>query len=429
MGIKDRLKTGIQKNLNQKYIKRLLGIIAKKPILYTYGSTFSSVSDKYLNIFTIESLRDAYSDNSHPVGFGSLFVPYEMLHALEITPFPPEVMAGFTAGLGIASQTIKQSASNWYSQDLCTFHRSASGALELDVFPKPDFILATNLACDAAQKSFYIYSKKYGIEKNFYLIDVPYHYSKESLQYLTGQLKNIYMDISSKTGREPDYSKFREIISLSNEFRNWAVKVNDLRKDLTEYPPYFNALNYILPFHVLPGTEKAVTLYKHMYRELKKYLAIQQGKNGSKGNLPKRILWLHLKPYYKSEIFDILKKENCIVVFEEINYVYWPELDPLKPFESLAKKMLSHFLGGKIDNRVKVILDIAREYKIDGAVLFSHWGCRQSNGGARIIKDSLKKLGIPTLVIDGDCVDRNNSSHGQIKTRMQGFLEILNSKT
>jgi len=91
--------------------------------------------------------------------------------------------------------------------------------------------------------------------------------------------------------------------------------------------------------------------------------------------------------------------------------------------------MLSHFLGGKIDNRVKVIINIAREYKIDGAVLFSHWGCRQSNGGARIIKDSLKKLGIPTLVIDGDCVDRNNSSHGQIKTRMQGFLEILNSKT
>ena len=237
------------------------------------------------------------------------------------------------------------------------------------------------------------------------------------------------MDISSKTGREPDYSKFREVINLSNEFRKWAIKVNDLRKDLTEYPPYFNALNYILPFHVLSGTEKAVTLYKHMYRELKKYSYTQQEKNGSKKNPPKRILWMHLKPYYKSEIFDILKKENCIVSFEEINYVYWPELDPLKPFESLAKKMLSHFLGGKIDNLVNVILDLAREYKIDGVVLFSHWGCRQSNGGARIIKDNLKKLSIPTLVIDGDCVDRNNSSHGQIKTRMQGFLEILNSKT
>jgi len=212
MGIKDRLKTGIQKNLNQKYIKRLLGIIAKKPILYTYGSTFSSVSDKYLNIFTIESLRKAYSDNYRPVGYGSLFLPYEMIHALGITPFLPEVMAGFTAGLGLAAQTIKQASLNWYSQDLCTFHRSASGAQELEVFPKPDFILTTNLACDAAQKSFYIYSKKYDIEKNFYLIDVPYRYSQESLFYLTAQIKNIYMDISSKSGRKPDISKLSEAI-------------------------------------------------------------------------------------------------------------------------------------------------------------------------------------------------------------------------
>jgi len=429
MGIKDRLKTGIQKNLNQKYINRLLGIIGKKPILYAYGSTFSSVFNKYLNIFTIESLRDAYSGNGRPIGYGSLFIPYEMLHALDIIPFPPEIMAGFTAVLGIAAQTIKQSSSNWYSQDLCTFHRSASGAVELDVFPKPDFILTTNLACDAAQKSFYIYSKKYNIEKNFYLIDVPYEYSRESLRYLTEQIKNIYMDLSSKTGREPDNSKFREIIRFSNEFRKWAIKVNDIRKTLTDYPPYFNALNYILPFHVLPGTEKAVNLYKYMYMELKKYLERQPHKNIGKKEKSKKTLWLHLKPYYKSEIFDILKKENCIVAFEEISYVYWPELDPLKPFESLAKKMLSHFLGGKIDNRINVILKLARDYKIDGAVLFSHWGCRQSNGGARIIKDKLNKSGIPTLVLDGDCVDQNNSSHGQIKTRMQGFLEILNSKT
>ena len=429
MGIKNRLKAGIQKNLNQKYIKKLLGIIAKKPILYTYGSTFSSVSNKYLNIFTIESLKDAYSDNSHPVSYGSLFIPYEMLHALGITPFLPEVMAGFTAGLGTAAQTIKQSSSNWYSQDLCTFHRSASGAVELDVFPKPDFILTTNLACDAAQKSFYIYSKKYNIEKNFYLIDVPYECSKESLRYLTGQIKNICMDICLKSGRKLDLSKFAEAINFSNEFRKWAIKVNDIRKTLSYYPPYFNALNYILPFHVLAGTDKAVIFYKYMYGELKKYLDRQPKKKPDKKGAPKRILWLHLKPYYRSEVFDILERKNSIVAFEEINHVYWPELDPLRPFESLAKKMLSHFLGGKIDNRINAILSHVREYKIDGAVLFVHWGCRQSNGGARIIKDSLKKIGIPTLVLDGDCVDQNNYSHGQTKTRMQGFLEILNSKT
>ena len=169
MGVKDRLKNDIQRNLNRRYIKRLLGIISVKPLLYAYGNTFPSAADKYLNIFTIGGLKKAYSDNSGPVGYGSLLLPYEMFHAMGITPFLPEVMAGFTAGLGLAPQTLKKASSGWYSQDLCTFHRSASGAVEMDLFPEPDFIVTTNLACDAAQKSFYIDSIKYNIEKNFYM--------------------------------------------------------------------------------------------------------------------------------------------------------------------------------------------------------------------------------------------------------------------
>ncbi|HEY4662237.1 MAG TPA: 2-hydroxyacyl-CoA dehydratase family protein [Candidatus Humimicrobiaceae bacterium] len=427
MGIKDRLKTGIQKNLNQRYIKRLLGIMSVKPVLYAYGKTFPSASDRYLNIFTIESLKKAYSGSNRPVGYGSLFVPFEMFYALGITPFLPEVMAGFTAGLGLAPQTLKEASSNWYSQDLCTFHRSASGAVELDLFPRPDYIITSNLACDAAQKSFYMHSLKYDIEKNFYLIDVPYRYSEESLRYLTSQIKNICTDICSKTGKKLDISMFEEAIKLSNELRKLAIEVGSLRKTLVNYPPSFNGLNFIMPFHGLAGTKEAVILYKEIYKDLKKYLD-KQHKEGPDRNKPaKRILWLHLKPYYRNEIFDILYRENCRVVFEEINHVYWPELDYKKPFESLAKKMLSNFLAGSIDNRIDITLKAARDYKADGTILFSHWGCRQSNGGARIIKDSLKKLNIPTLVLDGDCVDQSNSSQGQVKTRLQGFIEILNS--
>lgn len=434
MSIKDRLKKDIQKNLNRRYIKRLLGIISVKPLLYAYGSTFPSAADRYLNIFTIESLKKAYSDSNNPVCYGSLFLPYEMFYALGLTPFLPEVMAGFTAGLNLTSRTLQEASSKWYSQDLCTFHRSASGAVELDLFPEPDFIITTNLACDAAQKSFYIDSLKYNIEKNFYLIDVPYHNSEKSLQYLTGQIKKIYFDICKKTGKNPDMSRFSEIINLSNEFREWAIKVNNLRKVLTDYPPFYNGLNFILPFHGLAGTKEAVILYRQMYREFKEYLDRQNAssaasnKRSAERKSIKRILWLHLKPYYKNEIFDMLDSENCRVVFEEMNYVYWPELDPDRPFESLARKMLSHFLAGSIDRRIDMITRAAGEYRADGAILFSHWGCRQSNGAARIIKDSLKKINIPTLVLDGDCVDKNNSSQGQVKTRLQGFIEILKSK-
>jgi benzoyl-CoA reductase/2-hydroxyglutaryl-CoA dehydratase subunit BcrC/BadD/HgdB len=420
--IKENLKQGIQRNLDRNYISRVLNLIGLRPILSTYGSTFSSSSDKYLNIASIKSLKKAYNSNQ-PVAFGSLFFSHEFFHALGIVPFLPEVMAGFTAGLGLADRTLKEASSRWYTPDLCTFHRSASGAVEMDLFPEPKFIIVTNLACDAAQKTFYIDAKKYGVEKNYFLIDVPYEKNEKNISYLAKQLEETAENICRKLGRKTDPEKFSKVIELSNEFRSWAVKINEIRLELTDYPKNFNGLNFILPFHALAGTTDAVQLYREIYNELSNHL-----ENQKKDMDFKKILWLHLKPYYKNNIFNILQDNNYIVAFEEINYVYWPELDPKKPFESLALKMLSHPLNGSIQNRVDAVVRMALEYKIDGVILFSHWGCRHSNGGGRIIKDSLKDINVPALILDGDCLNKNNSSEGQIYTRLQGFMEIINAR-
>jgi benzoyl-CoA reductase/2-hydroxyglutaryl-CoA dehydratase subunit BcrC/BadD/HgdB len=424
--IKDNLRTKIRNNLKRDYIRKILNIIGSKPILLAYGATFSSQSDKYLNIVSIKSIKKSYSDK-YPIAFGSLFLPYELFHSLEIVPFLPEVMAGFTGGLGLTDRTLKEASSRWYTPDLCTFHRCASGAVELDLFPIPQFLICANLACDAAQKTFYIDAKKYGIVDNFYLVDVPYEKNIKSISYLAKQFETISQDISKKLQKDLNFARFKNTIKLSNEFRNWALKVNDLRKEMAIYPKNFNGLNFILPFHGLAGTKDAVVLYKNIYKEFKKFLEEQKKKETDTKKI-KRLLWLHLKPYYKNDFFSLLGKNNYILAFEEINYVYWPELDPEKPFESLAIKTLSHFLNGSVENRVNAITGMAKDYKTDGVIMFSHWGCRHSNGGGRIIKDSLKKYDIPTLILDGDCLNKNNSSVGQITTRLQGFMEIIDSK-
>jgi len=444
--IKEGLKTNIRNNLDKENIKKILNVISAGPVLSACGATFASKSDKYLNIYSIKSLQRAYS-RKYPVAYGSLFLPYELFHALGISPFLPEVIGGFTGGMGLADRTLKEAASRWYTPDLCTFHRSASGAVEMGLFPEPDFIICANVACDAAQKTFYIDAKKFGIEDKYYLIDVPYKNSPKAVSLLAMQLESISSDIAAKLGKKLDPDYFAAIINCSNEFRDWAIKVNDLRKELLFYPKNFNGLNFILPFHGLAGTKEAANLYKNIYLELKEFLEVQNGiisgnKKYKAGNVYKgktipsaqklkdtrKILWMHLKPYYKNNLFTMLEENNYTVVFEEISNVYWPRLDPEKPFEALAIKMLSNPLNGSIENRVNAILKIAAEYGIDGAILFAHWGCRHSNGGARILKDSLKNIDIPLLILDGDCLNKNNSSEGQLSTRLQGFIEIVDCR-
>jgi benzoyl-CoA reductase/2-hydroxyglutaryl-CoA dehydratase subunit BcrC/BadD/HgdB len=445
--LKENLKLKIQNNLDRNYIRNILNIIGKKPVLAAYGATFASRSDKYLNIASIKSVSRAYNPKNN-VAYGSLFLPYEMFHALDLAPFLPEVMGGFTGGMGLADRTLKEASSRWYTPDLCTFHRSASGAVELNIFPVPNFLICSNLACDAAQKTFYMDAKKFGLEDNYYLIDTPYDKDESSIKYLTSQLEEVSADICRKSGKKLDMRKFKKTIRLSNEFRYWAIKASDIRKELFVYPGHFDGLSFIMPFHALAGTKDAVDVYKNMYFELSGFLKKQ--KNGSSlkntgirgiiggsrtsindknsGDKVKKILWLHLKPYYNNNIFNLLENNNYKVVFEEISNVYWPELDPEKPFESLAVKMLSHPLNGSVQNRVNAILKMVKDFNVDGVIMFAHWGCRHSNGGARIIKDSLKEQDIPMLLLDGDCLNKNNSSEGQMMTRLQGFMEIVDAR-
>jgi len=453
--IKQNLKVKIQNNLDRNYIRKTLRIVGKRPVLAAYGATFASKSDKYLNIATIKSVSRAYNPKN-TVAYGSLFLPYEMFHALDLAPFLPEVMGGFTGGMGIADRTLKEASSRWYTPDLCTFHRSASGAMELDIFPIPNFLICSNLACDAAQKTFYMDAKKFGLENRYYLIDAPYEKDESSIKYLAAQLEAVSADICRKSGKKLDLGKFKKSIRLSNEFRQWALKASDIRKELLMYPRNFDGLSFILPFHGLAGTKDAVDVYKNMYFELSGFLKKQKSgsfkdtrsrwrpgggriigdnNNGGGSNSDnkssgkvKKILWLHLKPYYNNNIFNLLENNNYKVVFEEISHVYWPELDPDKPFVSLAIKMLSHPLNGSVQNRVNAILKMAKDFNVDGVIMFAHWGCRHSNGGARIIKDSLKDQDIPMLLLDGDCLNKNNSSEGQMLTRLQGFMEIVDAR-
>ena len=44
---------------------------------------------------------------------------------------------------------------------------------------------------------------------------------------------------------------------------------------------------------------------------------------------------------------------------------------------------------------------------------------------ALLQKEAMKEEGIPMLILDGDGIDKRNNHDGQIKTRLEAFLEML----
>ena len=58
----------------------------------------------------------------------------------------------------------------------------------------------------------------------------------------------IFYSVSAKIKSKPSIEDLKKSINYSNEFRKQALKVNTIRKELFDYPIYYNGLNYILPF-------------------------------------------------------------------------------------------------------------------------------------------------------------------------------------
>lgn len=65
------------------------------------------------------------------------------------------------------------------------------------------------------------------------------------------------------------------------------------------------------------------------------------------------------------------------------------------------------------------------ELRPDAVINFCHWGCKQAFGGSMLLKEKMQELGIPMINLDGDGIDKRNSHDGQIKTRLEAFLEMI----
>ncbi len=358
----------------------------------------------------------------YPSVWVSLFTPPEIFHAMKILPFSVEMASTAIAGLGFNLRFLQRAENNLYLRDTCSFCRCVIGMALEGLLPPPRALVSTSLLCEGTVCTFEQLSKLCG--GDYFLLEVPYESNSSAVEYLAYQFQELVKFLEHHTGRKLSPRSLEEAIVLSNQARNCMLKVNDLRRTIPSPMSGIEALGYVVAPTLGLGTKRIIDIYRKLAEELER--RIETGRPAVEREKI-RLLWLHLKPYYSNQFIGYVEDNSfgSVIAFEEFNYIYWEEMDPGEPYISLARKTLSHHANGSIERRVEAISKMVDDYSIDGVIHFSHWGCRQSCGGVRLIKDALAKKGIPFLVLDGDCLDSRNYSEAQTRTRFEGFLEIL----
>lgn len=355
-----------------------------------------------------------------PVVWSSPLVPAELLAALGIGSVKPEAIGAVLASVGQGGRLLERADAEPLSADCCSFQRVAVAALGAGLVPVPRAFLATTPICDDSQVMGGYLGRKH--DRPFFLVDVPAVASQAAERYVLDQLRGLVGPLEKIAGRALEPERLAAAVRESNRARTHWLEANRMRR---EHPPVaYGAASLrltggpLLQKLGLPQTADA----------LRDYAGEIRGRIDAGTFLPvrRRLLWLHLYPLYDARFMRFVEEElGLVVVFEESSDVWWDELDPRDPFPGFARRIMGCPFAGPVERRVEAVTRLARAYRADGVVHFSHRGCKSLTGGFPFVARALRKEGVPVLELSGDCVDNRSPATAPWRSRLEAFAEML----
>jgi len=125
-----------------------------------------------------------------------------------------------------------------------------------------------------------------------------------------------------------------------------------------------------------------------------------------------------------SELF--LSLRTCIVASTYCNSWIFDQLDPAEPFESMARAYTELFIVRDESYKEEYIKSCYKFFKFHGIIFHDAKTCPNNSNNRYGMPERLgRRLGIPTLTINGDLNDLRCYSEEQAKTNIEAFIEQL----
>ena len=365
--------------------------------------------------------------------------PAELLRSFGFEVHFPENHGALLGATRTAGDLIPESSKLGYSNDICSYLTADIGSYlkkqtpltehyGLTGPPKPDLIVYNTNQCREVQDWFSYFGRElncptFGINPPRHVDEV----TKEEIDDVTAQFKELIPICEKVTGIKFDIDRFRETIKLSKEATDLWKKVL-WTASVTPAPiSFFDATIHMGPIVVLRGTQIAKDYYATLLSELQ-----EKVKNGVGflENERSRIYWDGMPIWGKlrsmSDLF--IQNNTAVVASTYCNSWVFDAFDERHPFESSAKAYTEIFINRSESAKEKILAQLIEDFRIDGMIFHDAKTCsNNSNNRFGMPQRITEKTGIPTLVIEADLCDLRFYSEGQSITKIETFLEQIES--
>ena len=346
-------------------------------------------------------------------GWLCTYVPEEIMHAAGILP---------VRITGYSQETELDDGNAYLYVNNCSFSRSC---LQLGLRGEYDFLdgVVGGSTCDGARRLFDLWR---------HYIGTPFHHVLTVPRKFTTKAHDLYYhEVVQFTQHLEEFLGFKiadealyESIKLYNESRRLLRELYDLRR--LDKPPITGA-------ETMEVLNASFRMPKEVFNQWLESLLVEVSASGNTHRGRARLMLVG-SVLTNAEFIKSIEDQGGLVVTDELctSTRYWSDpvvLDGAEsPLQAIAHRYLSNFPCARMfpsDERFNRIIDFALDFKVDGVISQIIRYCVQYAHDLPLLTQRLKKHGIPTLALD---VEYGTSGSGQIQTRVQAFLEMLEAK-
>lgn len=357
-------------------------------------------------------------------GYICCFAPLEMMTALDIVP---------VRLLGDPNEPQTE-ADKHVENIMCSFIRSV---FDIDMKGRFSFLdgLIVPHSCDSVCMTWSIWPYFNDSRAFRYFLNVPHSASEVGEELMCAALADWKKKMEAFTGKELTDEALRDAIRRHNYQRALLRRVYDFRKENAPRITGTEVKNLLIAVMSLP-VDEGNQLLEEVIAELEARPA----------RAPKGPRVLVYGPAMDNDFIDLAEECGAEVVVDDAclgTRFFVDDVDTeLEPYTALSRRYLgeskcprtyrrpaednlapgqTYDYDEDIEMRLGHLTRYAREWNADGAIFYVIRFCDSHGFDIPDARDSLKKNGIPVLVLEGDY----GLVKEQLKTRIQAFLEML----